>query len=605
MFSVFVVWQILFPPAIEESVDKKAKTEENENADDAGNNPDVGKDVDGEAAAGEEPNADLEGDKEKDKRVFEEITFSVSGDLFTSTLSNKNGGTFTKHVLSNYFGSYSSDATPLGRGKIKYSPSENVSLIFGENDGLSESSGVFCNPCIKKSGEIVSPDKVDVRYGETVINNGDTFKINDQDVLTFTMLSNGDTLGVHSVLFENLNYSIKNIYEFNKGGDYSVVWANGTRPAERYYWLDKTNSYGMYSQKDEDNDWEQGESLSSEGSEVEWAGTRNLFFASILVPYSKNLGTKIEHSPDRFSSVESVYKNEYNRPEGPLLYDTEIVFSENSKRLEFDTFLGPLDYSVVKDSKIKNLDDIMTLGAWLLRPISKFIINTVQFIHYYIPFAGYGLVLILFAFIVRLISGPLTKRSLQATQKMQKVQPLIKEIQDKYKSDPKKMQTKIMQTYKENNVNPLSGCLLMFLQWPIMIPPFILFRSTIELRGESFLWIKDLSQPDYLISLPFNIPLIGTNEGWTGVGILPILMGVTLYLTMKKTMANMEGQNKIMMYTMNGMFVILFNSFPAGLNLYYVVYNILNYLQQRTTSAENESPSFFSKIKGFIQKQKK
>ena len=76
------------------------------------------------------------------------------------------------------------------------------------------------------------------------------------------------------------------------------------------------------------------------------------------------------------------------------------------------------------------------------------------------------------------------------------------------------------------------------LQWPIMIPPFILFRSTIELRGESFLWIKDLSQPDYLVSLPFNVPLIGTNEGWTGIGILPILMGVTLYLTMKKTMTN-------------------------------------------------------------------
>jgi YidC/Oxa1 family membrane protein insertase len=361
----------------------------------------------------------------------------------------------------------------------------------------------------------------------------------------------------------------------------------------------------MYSQKDEDSDWEQGESLESEGNEVEWAGTRNLFFASILVPHSKNLGTKINHTPERFSSVEKVYKNEYRRPEGPLLYDTEIDFSKNSKTLEFDVFLGPLDYSVVRDSGIKNLDDIMTMGAWILRPISKFIISSIQFIHNYASFAGYGFVLILFAFLVRLISGPLTKRSLRSTQKMQTVQPLIKEIQDKYKSDPKKMQMKIMQTYKENNVNPLSGCLLMFLQWPIMIPPFIIFRSTIELRGESFLWIKDLSQPDYLISLPFNVPLIGTNEGWTGVGILPILMGVTLYLTMKKTMANMEGQNKIMMYTMNGMFVILFNSFPAGLNLYYVVYNVLNYLQQRTTSKESKPASFFSKIKALIQKQKK
>ena len=123
----------------------------------------------------------------------------------------------------------------------------------------------------------------------------------------------------------------------------------------------------------------------------------------------------------------------------------------------------------------------------------------------------------------------------------------------------------------------------MFLQWPIMIPPFIIFRSAIELRGESFLWLSNLSHPDYLITLPFNIPLLGFGNE-TGIGLLPILMGLTLFLTMRQTAANLEGQNKVMMYSMNGMFVFLFNSFPAGLNLYYVVYNLLNYLQQRKTS---------------------
>ena len=141
-----------------------------------------------------------------------------------------------------------------------------------------------------------------------------------------------------------------------------------------------------------------------------------------------------------------------------------------------------------------------------------------------------------------------------------------------------------MSIYKSNGVNPLSGCLLMFLQWPIMVPPFIIFRSAVELRGQGFLWIDDLSQPDYLLYLPFDIPLIGTGEGWTGVGILPVLMGVTLFLTMKKTMATAENQNKALLYGMNGMFVLLFNSFPAGLNLYYVFYNLLNYLHQRDSS---------------------
>ena len=245
----------------------------------------------------------------------------------------------------------------------------------------------------------------------------------------------------------------------------------------------------------------------------------------------------------------------------------------------------------------------MTLGGSVLRPISKFIINTIHFLQNQLPFLSVGMILIIFAFLVRLVSGPLTKMSLRSTQKMQEIQPVIKKIQEKHKSDPKLMQMKIMQTYKEHNVNPLSGCLLMFLQWPIMIPPFIVFRSVVDFRGESFLWIKDLSEPDYLVSLPFHIPLLGTGEGWTGIGILPILMGVTLFLTMKKTMANMEGQNKVMMYGMNGMFIFLFNGFPAALNLYYVVYNLLNYLQQR--KKDDGGGSLFSKAKGFFKNQKK
>ena len=121
----------------------------------------------------------------------------------------------------------------------------------------------------------------------------------------------------------------------------------------------------------------------------------------------------------------------------------------------------------------------MTLGFWPLSEISKFITRTIKFFHASLNNLGYGYILILFAFAVRLISGPLTKRSMNATQKMQLVQPLIKKAQDKYKSDPKKMQLQIMSIYKQNGVNPLSGCLLMFLQWPIMVPPFIIFRLSL------------------------------------------------------------------------------------------------------------------------------
>ena len=93
-----------------------------------------------------------------------------------------------------------------------------------------------------------------------------------------------------------------------------------------------------------------------------------------------------------------------------------------------------------------------------------------------------------------------------------------------------------MTMYKKHGVNPITGCLPMLLQWPLLMSFFIVFRSTIELRGEPFiLWISDLSQPDYIVSLPINIPLYGS-----GIAILPILMGISMFLTMKITMADSD-----------------------------------------------------------------
>ena len=107
---------------------------------------------------------------------------------------------------------------------------------------------------------------------------------------------------------------------------------------------------------------------------------------------------------------------------------------------------------------------------------------------------------------------------------------------------------------------------------------FIVFRSTIEFRGEPFIfWITDLSQPDYIFLLPFSIPLYGD-----GVAILPLLMGISMFLTMRISSPSNDDSQKTMMYFMNGFFVLIFNQFPSGLTLYYTVYNFLAYQQQLT-----------------------
>ena len=112
---------------------------------------------------------------------------------------------------------------------------------------------------------------------------------------------------------------------------------------------------------------------------------------------------------------------------------------------------------------------------------------------------------------------------------------------------------------------------------PLLMALFVVFRSTIEFRGVPFmLWITDLSKPDFIFNLPFTIPIYGN-----GVAILPLIMGGTLLLTMRMSSATMDKNQKPVMYFMNGFFILLFNSFPSGLNLYYTAYNILSYFQQK------------------------
>ena len=161
---------------------------------------------------------------------------------------------------------------------------------------------------------------------------------------------------------------------------------------------------------------------------------------------------------------------------------------------------------------------------------------------------------------------------------MQKVQPYVKVIQERHKNDRQKMNEEMLELYKKHKVNPVGGCLPIMLQMPLLWALFMVFRTTIEFRGAPFmLWISDLSTPDVVFTLPFSIPIYGD-----GVAILPIVMGATLMLTMRMSSATMDKSQKPVMYFMNGFFILLFNTFPSGLNLYYTAYNMLSFFQQRS-----------------------
>ena len=215
----------------------------------------------------------------------------------------------------------------------------------------------------------------------------------------------------------------------------------------------------------------------------------------------------------------------------------------------------------------------MNFGWSIIKPFSKMILWIIKSLHNTLGL-NYGLALIVLGVIMRIVMGPLTKKSAESSAKMQEVAPLQKKIQEKYKDNPQQLQKEMGALWKKHGVNPISGCLPMLLQWPILMSLFIVFRSTVEFRGQPFIfWIKDLSQPDYILDLPFHIPMYGS-----AIAVLPIIMGISMFLTMGITMQ--DKSQKPMMYFMNTFFILIFNSFPSALTLYYTVFNFLSYQQQ-------------------------
>lgn len=241
---------------------------------------------------------------------------------------------------------------------------------------------------------------------------------------------------------------------------------------------------------------------------------------------------------------------------------------------KIQVFLGPMQYDVVK-SYGRGLEQMMSLGAaWIIRPIAEYVmIPLFEFLRSFIP--NYGVVIIIFSIIIKIVLHPLTRTSMKSMRKMQKLQPLMTEIREKHKDDPEKMNQQVMNLYKEYGVNPAAGCLPLLLQMPILFALYQVFRSSIELRQAGFAWwIKDLSIPDTVFHLPFTIPLFGINQ----ISGIVIAMGITMFVQQKMTPT--DPRNKAMVWLMPVMFTLLFNGLPAGLNLYYFVFNILSIGQQ-------------------------
>jgi YidC/Oxa1 family membrane protein insertase len=187
---------------------------------------------------------------------------------------------------------------------------------------------------------------------------------------------------------------------------------------------------------------------------------------------------------------------------------------------------------------------------------------------------SYGLAILLITLVLRLLFWPVTHKSTVMSRKMQEIQPLAKELREKYSSDPQKLHQKTMELYREHKVNPLSGCLPALLQIPAFFALFNVLRSAIELRHAGFLWAQDLSLPDSVLM----IPLIGLP-----LNPLAILMGASMVLQMKIVPTSADPTQQRMMMIMSGLFIVFLYTMPSGLTLYWTANQVLNIIQYRIT----------------------
>ena len=231
----------------------------------------------------------------------------------------------------------------------------------------------------------------------------------------------------------------------------------------------------------------------------------------------------------------------------------------------YSVYAGPLDYHQLSPMG-HDLDDANPYG-WsvfrpIIRPVSLFVTNILLWMHGRLHLE-YGWALILFGIVIRLLLWPLNQKAMESGIRMQAVAPLMKEVQDKHKNDPERLQRETLRLYKEHGVNPFGGCLPMLLPWPVLLALFFVFANTIVFRGVPFLWLPDLSRPD-----PFKI--------------IPILLGLSMFGLSKVGQIGVppNPQTKMMVYFMPLFMTVLFLNFASGLNLYYAAQNIFSIPQQ-------------------------
>lgn len=298
--------------------------------------------------------------------------------------------------------------------------------------------------------------------------------------------------------------------------------------------------------------------------QIKWLAIQSRYFMSGLIP------DQLEEARMHLAlPSDKVVMAQYQQPEKSIPPGNQYTYP-------YRLYIGPKKISYLRNVG-NDLEKLVDFGwfDFIARPC-LWLLNL-----FYSVIPNYGIAIIILTILVKVLLWPLGQKSYKSMSEMKKLQPLMKEIREKYKDDKQRMNQEVMGLYKTYKINPLGGCLPMVVQLPVFFALYRMLYQAIELRhAPFFLWIDDLSAPDRLFRFGFSIPFM---EPPYGIPVLTVIMGASMLLQQKMSPPMGDATQAKMMMFMPIIFTVIFINFSSGLVLYWLVNNILSIAQQYYT----------------------
>ena len=378
------------------------------------------------------------------------------------------------------------------------------------------------------------------------------------------------------------------------GDQVKLVWDNNLKMQERDLKISRQNAFLNFYTSEDGVEKLGGRSDFEEETvapKTKWVAMRQKFFTSSIINETGFTGGSLETNilendttSDRTMHVE-------------LTFPTNQATSGNG---QFSYYFGPNNYEIYQ-TVTEDFEDNLGLGWPPMKWVNKYVI--IKLFHFFEKYiSNYGIIIMLIVIVIKIALAPLSYKSYVSMAKMKVLKPEIDAMKEQFGDDQQKFQQEQMKLFSQVGVNPISGCIPMLLQMPILLAMFYFFPVSIELRQQSFLWATDLSTYDAVLSWETQIPLISSFYG-NHVSLFTLLMTAStiLYTWSNNQVSSVQGPMKTISYMMPIMFLFVLNSFSSGLTFYYFVSNIVTFGQQALIRKFVDE----DKIKAILEENKK